>query len=207
MKIYILPGWATHESLILKQLPSDLPSGIEIEILDWREVVNPNKIKQVKALEGDVIVAWSLGAHGVTQISGWEKVKIRLMAPALDFCGENGCPERILKRMIAKLKQDPEWVLKDFAQKMSYFDSEEWVKCALSYGLETLTLGLEALISRTSLLQVEGDAQNIRVYVGSQDLICLPLGLQTTLKQKSWEVIQTEEDHGIEWSKLLNWVL
>jgi hypothetical protein len=192
MSLIFISGWASHPDFILEQY-ADLFQNQDFKIIDWTYdfVQNPLSVH-----ESDRIIAWSLGAHFVSQITNWQKASILLINPALDFCHpELGTPQAHLDVMIKNLTQHSEIVLKSFAKKLNFENQNQlqsWLNHSKKYTSEQLIQGLDQLKNTANFftLITPQNPSQIRSLLSKSDQI-IPFSLNSKLLSQAQSPYQS----------------
>lgn len=179
--LIILSGWGI-EDFVWQPLVNLLVPQFEIEIVGWNDVSTLESFKEKvlnviekKQIKQCSMIGWSLGSVAALDLAATHSILIKKMilfsATAKfvqDFDYKIGWHERIVNRMIKKLKQDTEDTINQFNKQL--FSTSElkegYYKCFIkdlknaipTLSIQDLVLGLEYLVDkdvREKLLQIK----------------------------------------------------
>jgi pimeloyl-[acyl-carrier protein] methyl ester esterase len=192
-----LPGWSASPD-VWRETIETMPHGAH-EVCDFALCEHPGDLLDTAraaliGLRAPVeVVGWSLGAMVALELAGIEPERIGTLAlvSATDRFvgrsdgqkpdGEGGWPERILRRMQDRLRQDPVAVLEDFDRRMftqaerEAGDDTRWIagRDAVLPSIASLKSGLDYLCGFSA--RPDSVTAMVHMLHGSDDVIC-PLG-------------------------------
>lgn len=169
--ILIITGWA-YDAQCVRELTEDFEAFCEVEVLTAAQVL---KERQLPA--ADYIVGWSMGGILAMELMPEECQGLALISSTARFCATDGyncgVPEKILKRMIMQLKQDPDTVLAEFYKNSSHPHPAR-TGMTVQESTEDLVAGLEYLLHTDLREMVPSINTRTLLLHGRQDLIIPP---------------------------------
>ncbi len=169
--VLIISGWA-HGLEAVRPLGDALSDLFEVQLLSGNQVLQEQHIP-----EADYIVTGSMGGLLAIEHLPPSCRKLVLISSTARFCAADGYPcgthEKILKRMIAQLKRQPEAVLREFYKNVHFPNPA--LKTDPECGLDDLAAGLEYLLESDVRARVPAVHIPVQLFHGSQDRI-IPLG-------------------------------
>jgi pimeloyl-ACP methyl ester carboxylesterase len=116
--LLLITGWA-HGADAVQPMADRLAGDFEVQILTGAEVLRDPVLPSV-----DSIITGSMGGLLVMELLPERCKKLVLISSTAKFCAEEGyacgTPEKILRRMILKLKRNPDAVLEAFFKNVHF---------------------------------------------------------------------------------------
>ena len=170
--VLIISGWA-HGIEAIHPMGDALADPYDVQLMTGSEVLKTRSIPAA-----DFIVTGSMGGLLAMELLPARCDKLVLISSTAKFCSAEGYPcgthERILKRMIAALKRDPETVLNNFYRNVHHPNSFHTFT-GVKQPLEDLVEGLEYLLAADVRDMVPSIRVPALILHGARDRI-IPVG-------------------------------
>jgi pimeloyl-[acyl-carrier protein] methyl ester esterase len=171
--VSIISGWA-HGIEAIRPMGDALAERFEVRLLTGAEVLREKAIPA-----SDAVVTGSMGGLLAMELLPVSCKKLVLISSTARFCAEGeyacGTHEKILRRMIAQLKRDPEAVLEEFFKNVHGPQRESRQAAALRHGampaLDDLAAGLEYLLTADVRDKVPSIGIPVLLLHGTEDRI------------------------------------
>lgn len=195
--LLLITGWA-HGREAVQPMADALAIDFEVQISTGAQTLKDRVIP-----DADYIVTGSMGGLLAMELLPESCKKLVLISSTAKFCSSEGYPfgthEKIVRRMIAQLKRNPDAVLDEFFKNVHYPFRESRQAMALrksvSHDLDDLVAGLEYLHASDVREMVSDIDIPVLLLHGAEDLIIPPAAsewLHAQLPDSELKIIEND---------------